>query len=129
MSVPSADRSRYRLCVTLENGRSSLHRLSQEEANVALPNREEIEKRVIEMIAQQLGVNRDEIKRETNILTDLNADSLDVVELLMELEEEFQIKIPDAEQEKIQTVGQAIDLIERLLQEKAQQELQQPAER
>ena len=96
---------------------------------MALPNREEIEKRVIEMIAQQLGVNRDEIKRETNILTDLNADSLDVVELLMELEEEFQIKIPDAEQEKIQTVGQAIDLIERLLQEKAQQELQQPAER
>jgi acyl carrier protein len=96
---------------------------------VALPNREEIEKRVIEMIAQQLGVNRDEIKRETNILTDLNADSLDVVELLMELEEEFQIKIPDAEQEKIQTVGQAIDLIERLLQEKAQQEVQQPAER
>ncbi len=96
---------------------------------MALPNREEIEKRVIEMIAQQLGVNRDEIKRETNILTDLNADSLDVVELLMELEEEFQIKIPDAEQEKIQTVGQAIDLIERLLQEKAQQEVQQPAER
>jgi acyl carrier protein len=114
---------------TSENCRASLHRLSQEERNVALPNREEIEKRVIEMIAQQLGVNRDEIKRETNILTDLNADSLDVVELLMELEEEFQIKIPDAEQEKIQTVGQAIDLIERLLQEKAQQEVQQPAER
>lgn len=101
----------------------------QEEANVALPNRDEIEKRVIEMIAQQLGVNRDEIKRETNIFTDLNADSLDVVELLMELEEEFQIKIPDAEQEKFQTVGQAVDLIERLLQEKAQQEVQQPAER
>jgi len=97
--------------------------------NVAFPNRDEIEKRVIEMIAQQLGVNREEIKRETNILTDLNADSLDVVELLMELEEEFQIKIPDAEQEKIQTVGQAVDLIERLLQEKAQQEVQQPAER
>jgi len=96
---------------------------------VAFPNRDEIEKRVIEMIAQQLGVNREEIKRETNILTDLNADSLDVVELLMELEEEFQIKIPDAEQEKIQTVGQAVDLIERLLQEKAQQEVQQPAER
>ena len=96
---------------------------------MAFPNRDEIEKRVIEMIAQQLGVNREEIKRETNILTDLNADSLDVVELLMELEEEFQIKIPDAEQEKIQTVGQAVDLIERLLQEKAQQEVQQPAER
>jgi len=95
---------------------------------VALPTRDEIEKRVVEMIAQQLGVNREEIRRETNFLTDLNADSLDIVEIIMELEEEFQIKIPDAEQEKIQTVGQAVELIEKLLKEKAQQ-VEQPAER
>ncbi|MDW7995615.1 MAG: acyl carrier protein [Gemmatales bacterium] len=87
-----------------------------------------MEKRVVETIAEQLGVNRSEVKRETNLLTDLNADSLDVVEIIMQLEEEFQIKIPDAEQEKIQTVGQAIDLIEKLLKEKAQQ-VEQPAER
>ncbi|MDW8175566.1 MAG: acyl carrier protein [Gemmatales bacterium] len=87
-----------------------------------------MEKRVVETIAEQLGINRSEIRRETNLLTDLNADSLDVVEIIMQLEEEFQIKIPDAEQEKIQTVGQAVDLIEKLLKEKAQQ-VEQPAER
>ncbi|MCS7166533.1 MAG: acyl carrier protein [Gemmatales bacterium] len=95
---------------------------------MAPTSREDIEKRVVETIAEQLGVNRSEVKRETNLLTDLNADSLDVVEIIMQLEEEFQIKIPDAEQEKIQTVGQAIDLIEKLLKEKAQQ-VEQPAER
>ncbi|MCS7014721.1 MAG: acyl carrier protein [Gemmatales bacterium] len=95
---------------------------------MALPSRDDIEKRVVETIAEQLGINRSEIRRETNLLTDLNADSLDVVEIIMQLEEEFQIKIPDAEQEKIQTVGQAVDLIEKLLKEKAQQ-VEQPAER
>ncbi len=70
-----------------------------------------VEERVIDIVAEQLGVSKDVIKRETSFVNDLGADSLDTVELVMELEEEFDISIPDDAAEKIQTVGQAIDHI------------------
>jgi acyl carrier protein len=72
-----------------------------------------VEERVIDIVAEQLGVSKDQITRETSFVNDLGADSLDTVELVMELEEEFDITIPDEEAEKIQTVGQAIDHIQQ----------------
>ena len=71
-----------------------------------------VEERVIEIVAEQLGVSKDQINRDTSFVNDLGADSLDTVELVMELEEEFDITIPDDAAEKIQTVGQAIDHIQ-----------------
>jgi acyl carrier protein len=72
-----------------------------------------VQDRVIEIVASQLGGNKEQITRETSFINDLGADSLDTVELVMELEEEFEINIPDDAAEKIQTVGQAIDFIEK----------------
>jgi acyl carrier protein len=71
-----------------------------------------VEERVFKIVAEQLGVDKDKIKRESNFVNDLGADSLDTVELVMELEEEFDINIPDDAAEKIQTVGEAIGHIE-----------------
>ncbi len=71
-----------------------------------------VEERVIDIVAEQLGVEKDKITRDSNFVNDLGADSLDTVELVMELEEEFDINIPDESAEKIQTVGQAIEHIE-----------------
>jgi acyl carrier protein len=71
----------------------------------------EVEEKVISIVAEQMGVDKGEINRETNFVNDLNADSLDTVELVMEFEDEFETSIPDEEAEKIQTVGQAIDFI------------------
>jgi acyl carrier protein len=73
----------------------------------------EIEAKVIEIVAEQMGVDKAEISRETSFANDLNADSLDTVELVMEFEDEFETSIPDEEAEKIQTVGQAIDYIKQ----------------
>jgi acyl carrier protein len=72
-----------------------------------------VEERVVNIVAEQLGVDKDKIKRESNFVNDLGADSLDTVELVMELEEEFDINIPDDAAEKIQTVGEAIEHIEK----------------
>jgi len=72
---------------------------------------DEIERKVIEIINEQMGVDKSEITRETSFINDLNADSLDTVELVMEFEDEFNTSIPDEEAEKIQTVGAAIDYI------------------
>lgn len=74
-------------------------------------NKAEIEAKVIEIVCKQLGADKAVVKRETNFQSDLNADSLDTVELVMEFEDEFQTSIPDEQAEKIQTVGQAIDFI------------------
>ena len=76
-------------------------------------NIEQIETRVFEIVCESLGVNRSEVKRETRFIEDIGADSLDIVELIMELEEEFEINIPDDQAEKIKTVGEAIDYIAR----------------
>lgn len=70
-----------------------------------------IENKVIEVISEQMGVDKSEITRETSFINDLNADSLDTVELVMEFEDEFDMSIPDEEAEKIQTVGAAVDYI------------------
>ena len=72
-----------------------------------------IEERVVEIVSEQLGVEKDKITRETHFVNDLGADSLDTVELVMELEEEFDINIPEDSAEKIQRVGEAIDFIEK----------------
>lgn len=72
---------------------------------------DEVEAKVIEIVSEQMGVDKSTITRDTHFINDLNADSLDTVELVMEFEDEFEINIPDEEAEKIQTVGQAIDYI------------------
>ncbi|MGE3241969.1 MAG: acyl carrier protein [Pirellulales bacterium] len=68
--------------------------------------------RVTDIVADQLGVDKEKITADTSFVNDLGADSLDTVELVMELEEEFDINIPDDAAEKIQTVGQAVKYIE-----------------
>ncbi len=70
-----------------------------------------IEQRVKKIVAEQLGVNETEVKTESSFAGDLGADSLDTVELVMALEEEFECEIPDDEAEKITTVQQAIDYV------------------
>ena len=77
-----------------------------------------IEERVIDIVAEQLGVEKEKINRDSNFVNDLGADSLDTVELVMEFEDEFDLSIPDEEAEKIQTVGAAIDYIVKVAQEK-----------
>lgn len=72
---------------------------------------EQVQGRVIDIVAEQLGVDKEKVNPETSFVNDLGADSLDTVELVMELEEEFDISIPDDAAEKIQTVGQAIEFI------------------
>ena len=69
----------------------------------------DIEQRVKKIVAEQLGVAEDEIKLESSFVDDLGADSLDTVELVMALEDEFEIEIPDEQAEKITTVQQADD--------------------
>ncbi len=90
--------------------------MSADEADV-----QAIEDRVVEIISEQMGVDRSEITRETSFINDLNADSLDTVELVMEFEDEFDLSIPDEEAEKIQTVGAAIDYVAKVAQSKGQQ--------
>ena len=77
-----------------------------------------IEAKLIDIISEQMGVDKSEITRETSFINDLNADSLDTVELVMEFEDEFDMSIPDEEAEKIQTVGAALDYIIKIAQSK-----------
>tara|TARA_B110000503_G_C7018294_1_gene358636 strand:- start:492 stop:728 length:237 start_codon:yes stop_codon:yes gene_type:complete len=70
-----------------------------------------IEERVAKMVAEQLGVKEDDVKLSSSFVEDLGADSLDTVELIMALEEEFDTEIPDEDAEKIATVQNAIDYI------------------
>ena len=70
-----------------------------------------IVERVKKIVAEQLGVNEADIKNESSFVDDLGADSLDTVELVMALEEEFECEIPDEDAEKITTVQQAVDYV------------------
>ncbi len=72
---------------------------------------ENFEERVRKIVAEQLGVKEADIKNESSFVDDLGADSLDTVELVMALEEEFECEIPDEEAEKITTVQQAVDYV------------------
>jgi acyl carrier protein len=72
---------------------------------------ENVEQRVKKIVAEQLGVTEADVKNESSFVNDLGADSLDTVELVMALEEEFECEIPDEEAEKIATVQQAIDFV------------------
>lgn len=74
---------------------------------------QEIEAKVIDIVAEQLGADKSKINRDTSFVEDLNADSLDTVELVMEFEDEFETSIPDEQAEKIKTVGEAIDFIKQ----------------
>lgn len=75
-----------------------------------------VQERVIDIVAEQLGAPKEKINIDTHFVNDLGADSLDTVELVMELEEEFDINIPDDAAEKIQTIGEAVKHIEESVQ-------------
>ena len=70
-----------------------------------------VEERVKQIVAEQLGVDEDQVTNDASFMDDLGADSLDTVELVMALEEEFECEIPDEEAEKITTVQQALDYV------------------
>ncbi|MEM9066221.1 MAG: acyl carrier protein [Planctomycetota bacterium] len=73
--------------------------------------KQEVEAKVIEIVAEQMSTDKDKISGSTSFVEDLNADSLDTVELVMEFEDEFETSIPDDQAEKIKTVGEAVDFI------------------
>jgi len=77
-----------------------------------------IKETVIQIIIDKLGVDESEVTLEASFTNDLGADSLDTVELIMEFEKEFDVSIPDEQAENIQTVGQAIDYLEKAQTEK-----------
>jgi acyl carrier protein len=79
---------------------------------------EEISERVKKIVAAQLGINETEIEEDASFVDDLGADSLDTVELVMALEEEFGAEIPDSDAEKIATVHDAISYVEKKIKEK-----------
>lgn len=76
-----------------------------------------LEERVKKVIEEQLSVNQDQIKEDASFIDDLGADSLDTVELVMALEEEFGVEIPDEDAEQITKVGEAIDYVKKHVQE------------
>lgn len=78
-----------------------------------------IEARVKKIVVEQLGVKEEEVTNDASFVDDLGADSLDTVELVMALEEEFETEIPDEQAEKLTTIQQAIDYITTHLEEKA----------
>jgi acyl carrier protein len=77
--------------------------------------RSEIEAKLTDLLVDELGLERDDIKMEAKFEEDLDVDSLGVVELLMALEDNFDVKIPDEEAEKITTVGEAVDVVSQKL--------------
>ena len=85
-----------------------------------MKSRDEIKEKVIQIVCDNLGVNKEQVTDSTSFTEDIGADSLDIVELVMELEEEFDIQIPDDQAEKIKTVGEAIDYIENAVKNKQQ---------
>ncbi len=79
---------------------------------------EQIRQKVIDIVCEHLAVHKDQVKDTTSFVEDIGADSLDIVELVMELEEEFDIQIPDDQAEKIKTVGEAVEHIKIAIKQK-----------
>jgi len=77
------------------------------------PSSDEIFERIKEVLVEQLGVDGNDVVSEASFQADLDADSLDLVELIMELEDQFGVKISDEDAQSIQTVGQAVDYISK----------------
>lgn len=84
---------------------------SREEVNTRMASKDAIFDKVKAIIVDQLGVEEEEVTPESSFIEDLGADSLDIVELIMALEEEFEIEVPDEDAEKLMTVENAIDYI------------------
>ena len=80
---------------------------------IEVMSKEEILKTVVDICVDQLGVNPEQVTLETSFIADLGADSLDTIELVMAMEEEFSVNIADEDAEKVTTVAQAVELIER----------------
>ena len=80
-------------------------------------NREEIMQKVVDIVVEQLDVSRDQVSAETSFVDDLGADSLDIAELVMEFEDEFDLNIPD-DQQGIRAIGDAVNYIEEQLKAK-----------
>jgi acyl carrier protein len=76
----------------------------------------DLEQRVSEIIVEQLGVSRDDIESESSFTDDLGADSLDLVEMVMAMEEEFGVEIPEEDSEKLQTFGDAVAYLKEKLE-------------
>ena len=83
-----------------------------------MPTTQEIQDKVIDIVCKHLGVPKEKVSSETSFVNDLGADSLDTVELVMDMEEAFGLSIPDEDAEKIQTVGNAVKYIENALSAK-----------
>lgn len=83
------------------------------ENKVVALSKDEIREKVVKIVSEQMGVDEGEITDDTSFVNDLNADSLDTVELVMEFEDQFELSIPDEEAEKIQTVGAAVEYIHK----------------
>lgn len=81
-----------------------------------------VEQRVIDIVSDHFAYEKEKITSDTKFIEDIGADSLDIVEFVMELEEEFDIQIPDDQAEKIKTVGEAIAFIEKVVAEKDKQQ-------
>ncbi len=78
-------------------------------------DKEAIKQKVVDLIVEKLDVDREDVKPEAHIVDDLGADSLDIVELVMALEDEFDIEIPDEDAEKIRTVQDVFDYIDKIV--------------
>lgn len=78
----------------------------------------DVKERVLNVVSEQLGFNKEDLKMETSFVNDLGSDSLDLVELVMELEEEFGITIPEEATEDVQTIGDVVEHIEKELEKK-----------
>ena len=72
---------------------------------------DDIKEKIIDIVSEQMGIERSQITAESSFVNDLGADSLDTVELVMEFEDAFNIQVPDEDAEKIQTVGEAVKYI------------------